>query len=163
MFLNLPPPSSRSITFKSNDLERDVTIFRLPPPIYNRWLLINQRFYTLNNTFTQIPILVPYWSISVFHFLQEVHWCLQLYPLIPHHQLNAISALGKPRHRVSLIDDGQRRYVVLPFLAKFCRQLGIRWSCNLLNAADWTLGEVKKNYMVLVFGRTTFASRTAHF
>ena len=106
----------------------------------------------MNNTFTQIPILVPYWSISGFHFLQEVHRCLQHYPRIPQHKLNAISALGKPRHRVSLIDDGQRRSVVLPFLAKFCRQLRIRRSCNLLNAADWTLGEVKKNYMVLVLG-----------
>ena len=33
----------------------------------------------------------------------------------------------------------QRRSVVLPFLAQFFRQLRIRSSCKLLNAADWTL------------------------
>ena len=95
--------------------------------------------------------MVPYWSISGFHFLQEVHRCLQHYPRIPHHQLNAIPALGKPRHRVSLIDDGQRRSVVLPFLAQFCRQLRIRSSCKLLNAADWTFYASKIKTTLLAY------------
>ena len=59
--------------------------------------------------------------------------------LIPHHQLHAIPALGKPWHRVALVDDEKRLSVVLPFFAQFCRQLRIRSSGKLLNAADWTL------------------------
>ena len=80
-FLNRPPPalSNRKITkpVLNTKLSHFGDFKRLLLTQKLRWA----HFYTLNNTFTNIPLLGSYWSISpIFHFLQQAHRCPQHYP-----------------------------------------------------------------------------------